>query len=174
MIDKKIEEICERKKFTNFWEAFDFMKMAGYSEIEAIMIGLEIFEGHIWNRVINAAKVDTNKWQGTFITGMTYNINITNTASTSMWFGVDAADSEDMDIGDDDVTYERQSDAEMVELFIMTEKANPFYMPIYKAYVETRKYETMPELDEHIKSIKVNLTTELAIKIFSDGYSKFK
>jgi hypothetical protein len=64
------------------------------------------------------------------------------------------------------------NDELLVEVVLLTTEAEKVYKPMYKSYIETRKYEPIPELDSHIKSVKFILTTDLAIKMFNDGYNK--
>lgn len=60
----------------------------------------------------------------------------------------------------------------IVHLFVMTDEADIKLKPIYKSYIETREYEPIPEFEGHIKTITIELTTELAISLFNDGYKK--
>lgn len=53
----KIKEISLRKGFTSFWECFDYMLLANYDEIDAIMVSLDIFDGKIWDNVITTIKL---------------------------------------------------------------------------------------------------------------------
>ncbi len=150
----KIKEIIKRREFTSFWEVFDFMVNASYTELEAMKMGLEVFDGKIWDKVINAAWV-TGKNEIVFTSGYTTTFSTSGTV-----FGVDPCGSLD------------DPDELMVEIYIMTKEANPLYLPIYKSYVETRNYSPEPELDKHIKSISIKLKTDLAINLFKDGCKK--
>lgn len=49
---EKISEICKNKKFTSFWELFDFLKITGYDEIESLIFSSKFFEGKIWDNVL--------------------------------------------------------------------------------------------------------------------------
>lgn len=156
--DSKIKEICERHNYTSFWEIFDYMKLASYDEVEALMIASGLFYGDIWGRVINAAKA-TDNTQMTFASGMTYSVAVGLNGTYNYTVGIDTA---------------RIPDEMFIEVFLITDKGHSSHMPIYRAYVETRKYERVPELEEHIKSVKIQLTTELAMKLFNEGYNKLK
>lgn len=153
MIDDKIAEISKRRGFISFWEAFDYMLLANYSELEAMMIGLELFNGQIWDKVINASCKQNNEIY--IYSGSSVIWNIDGSSSTTVQWGTDVANSEPDDL--------------LVEVFIMTREANPVYMPIYKSYIETRKYTEIPMLEKHIKSITLKLTTELSINLFKNG-----
>ena len=162
--DKEIVEACERHKYDSFWEVFDYMKIAAYEEVDAMMTASAMFYGDIWGRVINASKVNKKLGEAVFATGGTYNItgDWLNRARNVNYqvMGVDPYETEDDDL--------------MIEVFLITDKGNAVHMPIYRAYLETRKYKVVPELEEHIKSIQIQLTTELSIKLFNEGYAKFK
>jgi len=52
MLDNELREILEEKEFNNFWEAYDYLLLTGYSEIEGFGICLEIYgENKIWDDV---------------------------------------------------------------------------------------------------------------------------
>jgi len=159
--DNEIVEACERHKYDSFWEVFDYMKLAAYEEVDAMMTASAMFYGDIWGRVINASKVNKMLGEAVFATGSTYSFS--SSGLTSLNYHVMGVDP-----------YEAEEDDLMVEIFLITDVGNPVHMPIYRAYLETRKYKIVPELEEHIKSIQIQLTTELAIKLFNEGYSKFK
>ena len=155
MIDTKIQEIAKRREFTNFWEAFEYMIVAGYPEIEAIMIGLKLFNGKLWDNVVNAALITPNN-------NIMFSSGYTTTMTISSINGIltDSAMSEPEDL--------------MVEVYIMTKNSNPIYKAMYKSYAETRKYDEIPELENHIKAISFTLTTELGMSMFKNGYKKIK
>lgn len=173
-LDDKIIEIHNRRKFSCFWEAFDYFKMAGYPEIEALTIGLELFDGVIWDKVINASKANVNQGNQTFGSGTTaaYSIAFTCSGSTSMAiFDNEPVGRNYFENGN----YTKiEEDNLLVHLYVMTNKANPKLKSIYKAYVETRDYEQHPEFDDHIKMLTVELSSELGINLFNDGYKKLK
>lgn len=164
--DNKLKEIVERRKFTNFWEAFDYLKLAGYEETEAMLFACDLFDGDIWGKVVNASKnfiVSHAEGGGGFMfaSGTSYVTTVSSSGSSFNYnMGIDPATDTNDDL--------------LVQIFVMTDKANPNFKSIYKAYVETRKYEENPVLESHIKTISIQLTTELAIKLFNDGYSKLK
>lgn len=58
----KIKDISTRKGFTSFWECFDYMVLADYTEFDAIMVSLEIFDGDIWGSVINARIISADDY----------------------------------------------------------------------------------------------------------------
>lgn len=149
LMDTKIKEICERRKFTSFWEAFDYMKLANYDEIEALMISSQLFNGKIWDRVVNAGKQASNS--------LMYYSGGTTTTLTGNW-------TVDLDPG--------VSDDLLIEIVLMTNKGLESCLPIYKAYAETRKYAPNDFLESHIKLITINLTTELGISLFNDGFKR--
>lgn len=162
VITPKLQQIAERRKFASFWEAFSYFKLAAYDEVEALQIASELFNGDVWSNVINAAKA-TNSYSGNainyaFVSGATYLTSISSSGSTYI-MGTDVAKSDPDDLD--------------VEIYVMTDKANPAYKAIYKAYVETRTYAPISSLETQIKIIKINLTTELAISIFNNGYKNF-
>jgi hypothetical protein len=150
VLNDKIKSISDRRQFTSFWEAYDYFKLATYSELESLQIASELFDGDAWKNVINASKrLSSDNYAFSFVSGSTY------------YMGVDPArntpDPDDVEI----------------EVFVMNNSANPAYMPIYKAYIETRHYKEIPELESQIKIIRTTLTTELAIKLFNNGYKNF-
>lgn len=159
--DKEIVETCEHHKYNSFWEVFDFMKTAAYEEVEAMMTASAMFYGDIWGRVINASKVNRLLGEASFVTGSTYNYTRLVNGDNYV-FGIDPCDN---NFDEDNL---------IVEIFLVTDVGNPVHMSIYKAYLETRKYKIIPDLEKHIKSIQIQLTSELAIKLFNEGYSKFK
>jgi len=169
-IDEKIREVCNRKKFISFWEVFDYMKLANYEELEAMMTALQLFDGKVWDRVINVAKVKNNSNVVEFASGYTYNYS----GATMIEYGDYLIDDEIEYLVDDEFETPHEPDNLMVEIFLMTNDAMDVYKPLYKSYTETRIYKFEPELEKHIKSIKLELTTELAIKLFKDGYNQFK
>lgn len=153
MIDTKMQEIAKHRGFTNFWEAFDYMILANYTEIEALMIGLEMFNGKIWDDVINASWKD--------------NQQLTWIASSGTTMLTGRIDSEGNYIMGYDPANE--SDDLNIKIFIMTSHSNPVYLPIYKSYVETRKYAEIEMIEKHIKEIRIKLTSELLINLFKEG-----
>ncbi len=169
-IDTKIQDFCERRKFTSFWEAFDFLKMAAYEETEAILIASEIFKGDIWGQVINGGRI-TKK----IIESDSFS------ASTSTVLG-SGANGQFLTVNGNTVGFGSYSHGNsptplkeiFIELFLLTEKANPEHKSIYKSYVLTRELEEIPELESHIKRITIELTTQLAINMFNEGYIKLK
>lgn len=151
-IDDKIKEIAIRRKFTNFWECFDYLVLANYDEMESILFSLELFNGNVWDKVL-AAKV---------IYGIKEDVYCSNWVIGSIG-GVDPA-----------IDFKTPTnDEQLVEIYFMTSKANELYKPAYKAYIETREHEMQSVLEGHIKSITIKLTTDLAIKMFNDGYKNF-
>ena len=163
----KIKSIAERRQFSSFWEAYDYFNLASYTELESLQIACELFDGDVWKNVINASKRlsggNYNHAYG-FVSGSTYNISFA-TSGTTNFVSPNPFDEPTISKSNpDDVD---------IEVFVMNNTANPAYMPIYKAYVETRQYKEVPELESHIKIIRTTLTTELAIKLFNDGYNKF-
>jgi len=156
----KMKKVAERREFTNFWEAFRYMSDAGFTELEALKIGLELFDGKMWTNVINASwRNDTQAGKAVFTFSSGYTTTITSSGATYIG-GIDPATCEPDDL--------------MVEIFIMTKEGNPIYQPIYKSYIETRNYDEIPELENHIKSITIKLTTELAINLFKEGCKTIK
>lgn len=190
VIDKKILDIVDRRKFTSFWECFDYLILASYDEIEALMASLEIFEGNIWNDVISAAKKKFGKDEMIFATGVTYNFVSSGSTTIHNWVEPDGDLITINDISGSDDDYDDDGDLIpcshynngvrtdiediLVHIYVMTGKANKHYKELYKSYIETRMYEEVKELEDHFKLITLNLKTELAIKLFNDGYSKYK
>jgi hypothetical protein len=167
-VDKKIQEICERRKFTSFWEAFDYMKLASYEEVEAIMIALQLFNGKIWDRVVFATKTYDDMSDDVCMSGGTYIMRV---------MGDDDGADDETDIENDPSPLRIVADTDdvspfctdvmTVKLFIMTEEADEVYLPVYRAYAETRDYEPNETLEKHIKPLTTRLTTEIGIKLFN-------
>ena len=143
-VSDKLKEILDRKNFTSFWSCFDYLKLANYEEIEALMIAGQRFNWDIWSNVIHKA------------TNRPYKILVNSTGSTHNYGVSDEEEPDDLPI----------------EIFLMTKQANPSMMPIYKAYVKSRDYEPIETLEKQIKSIKMTLTTELAMALFKDSLIK--
>lgn len=154
----KMKKVGEHRMFTNFWESFRYMTDAGFTELEALKIGLELFDGKMWTNVISAAWRESQSNTVMFYSGITS--TITSSGSRIVVGSIDPANTEPDDL--------------IVEIFIMTKEGNPVYFPIYRSYIETRKYQEVPELDKHIKSITIKLTTELAINLFKEGCKTIK
>lgn len=154
VLNDKLKEIAKRRNFTSFWEAFDFFKLASYSELEALMIASELFEGDIWRNTIYATKEQY----------VPVSDESENDVTMTMW----APSHRYIPIRGDSNDYDDIS----VEIFVMTETANKNYLPIYKSYLKTKKYKEIPELESQIKIVKTILTTELAINLFNDGCEK--
>lgn len=158
---KKLTEIIKRRNFQSFWECFDYLKLASYSEAEALMISLDTFKGDIWSKVITSAKRKEGRPDVmVFSSGASYTSVFASSGSTTingaLYGGVDVAQP-------DDIT---------VSIYVITDKANENYRELYKSYIETRIYEEIVELESHFKIIITNLTSELAIRLFNDGYKK--
>lgn len=52
MLDDELKNIIQEKGFKNFWEAYDYLMLSGYSELDGFGICLEIFEqSQIWENV---------------------------------------------------------------------------------------------------------------------------
>lgn len=84
MLDNELKEILEEKEFNNFWEAYDYLLLTGYSEIDGFGICLEIFgENKIWDDVA-FVRGEPTKLSNTYI----YNTNTTNTVNQYI-LGVD-------------------------------------------------------------------------------------
>lgn len=164
VLTEDFKRIAERRKFTSFWEAYDFFKLAGYDELKSLKIALELFKGNVWVNVINASKRLADSGNFGFVSGATYDINLACSGTTS-FISPDP-------FGEPTIKQHEPDDVE-IQIFVMSSLANPSYMPMYKAYSETRHYQEIPELESHIKIIKTTLTTELAIKLFNDGYKNF-
>ena len=60
----------------------------------------------------------------------------------------------------------------VVEIHLLTHEANPMNVEIYKAYVETKKYQQISMLEPHLKEIRIKLETEIGVSLFVNG-SKF-
>lgn len=163
VLNEKMIEIANRRQFTSFWEAFDYFKLASYDEVTALQIACELFDGDVWKNVINASKRTGTSGFGdySFVSGATYSVNFASSGSTTI-MSVDPA-----------VNYESEPDDVDIEVFVISNKGDKAFMPIYKAYTETRQYKEVPELEPHIKIIRTTLSSELAIKLFNDGYKKF-
>lgn len=195
MIDK-VKEIHKRRNFQSFWECVDYLTLASYDEIESIMGALEVFEGNVWGNVITAAKGKPSVYNGPsssntsadqgvgninmmFASGGTYTYAL---SGTSVIGGVDTAIGNGSIIigngnnitnwGINDSQYDE--DDLYAQIFIITDKGNNNFKDLYKAYIETKKYAEVPALEGHYKIVTINLKSELAIRLFNDGYSKFK
>lgn len=151
---EKIRTVVERRGLTNFWEAFQYMLDAGYPEFEALKIGLELFNGNPWENVISRQSMTPMSTIITYYSGST--ISISNDIPRNWVAGIDVAEPDDL----------------LIDVTFMTKEANPNYLPIYTAYLTTRKYNEIPELELHLKTIKLKLTTELAIAFFKSGCNK--
>jgi hypothetical protein len=135
-----LSKILSKKNFIGFWEAFDYLKLVNYDEKEALIISLNLFDGDVWGEVIGLNKSPDKS----FYT-------------------------------DNQRPYEPDIDTEglnglEVEIFITTDKNKTPYSAIYKAYLKTRKYEVIPELEKNLKMLKIRLTTQVAIELFNDKY----
>jgi hypothetical protein len=166
VLNEKMREIAKRRQFTSFWEAFDYFKLASYDEVTALQIACELFDGDVWKNAINASKRVGGVLLGgdggyRFTSGATYNLNFASSGSTTV-MGIDPA-----------VEYTREPDDVDIEVFVISNNGDKAFMPIYKAYTETRQYKEVPELESHIKVIRTSLSTELAIALFNEGYNKF-
>jgi hypothetical protein len=74
MLDNELKKILEEKEFNNFWEAYDYLLLTGYSEIDGFGICLEVFgENKIWDDVA-FVRGEPTKLSNTYI----YNTNATN------------------------------------------------------------------------------------------------
>ncbi len=160
-ITKKLSEIIKRRNFQSFWECFDYLKLASYSEPEALMLSLDTFKGDIWSKVITSAKRKEGRTDVmVFSSGASYTHMFAASGSTTIngavFGGIDPAQPDDL----------------TVNIYVMTDNANINYKELYKSYIETRVYEEIAELESHFKIITTNLTSELAIKLFNDGYKK--
>jgi hypothetical protein len=179
VLSPKLKEIAERRNFTSFWEAYDYFKLASYSELKSLQIASELFNGDVWKNVINASKCINSDYNQagysnySFVSGATYTSNLTLSGATT--FIVTNPDEFQRELADVGRSRNRQLEPDdvIIEVFVMTNNGNPAYMPLYKAYVETRHYKEIPELESQIKIIKTELSTELAITLFNDGYNKF-
>ena len=84
MLDNELKEILEEKEFNNFWEAYDYLLLTGYSEIDGFGICLEVFgENKIWDDVA-FVRGEPTKLSNTYI----YNTDTTNTVNQYI-LGVD-------------------------------------------------------------------------------------
>ena len=156
-MDIKLRTIIKNKNFPNFWECFDFMTLLGYSEVESLMVSSDIFEGKIWDRVIGAKIKELHgvTINGTGVgaqIGRSNSLLVSDTNGHSAWTDGNLA----------------------VEVYLLTDKSNENFKEIYKSYVETEKYETVNEIEGHIKTLNITLTTELAQRLFKDGKQKIK
>jgi len=157
-VNETILAIHERRKFSCFWEAFDYFKLASYTELDAMMIAMELFDGQVWDKVVNASKGDRDNNKMSFMSGST---SIHSYNQLNGLFGNSPNESNHV-----------KPDNIIVHLFVMTDKANPKLKLIYKSYIEIKEYEPVPEFESQIKMITIELTTELAINLFNDGYKK--
>ncbi len=199
MIDK-VREIHKRRNFQNFWECVEYLTLASYDEIDSIMGALDVFEGDVWGNVITAAKskpsvyngpssTNTSADQGVmnmiFASGATYNfVSSGSTTIAGAIAGVDTAvaGNNNIVIGNGNITNwnvnvndtQYDEDDLYAQIFIITDKGNKNFKELYKAYIETKKYAEVPALEGHYKIVTINLKSELAIRLFNDGYSKFK
>lgn len=84
MLDNELKEILEEKEFNNFWEAYDYLLLTGYSEIDGFGICLDVFgENKIWDDVA-FVRGEPTKLSNTYI----YNTDTTNTVNQYI-LGVD-------------------------------------------------------------------------------------
>lgn len=84
MLDNELKEILEEKEFNNFWEAYDYLLLTGYSEIYGFGICLDVFgENKIWDDVA-FVRGEPTKLSNTYI----YNTDTTNTVNQYI-LGVD-------------------------------------------------------------------------------------
>ena len=146
-IEDKIKEIHNRKPFLGFWDCFEYMRHANFDEIESLLLSSKLFNGKIWDGVVSAKKINKD------------NLLTNNTSTTLNTFiyrdGVLSPNNDEDDI--------------LVEIYVLTPESNPMHMEIYKAYVETKKYQEVPTLESHLKLISIVLETELGIRLFTNG-----
>lgn len=84
MLDEELRGIIENKNFKNFWEAYDYLLLSGYSELEGFGICLETFgENKIWDDVA-FVRGEPTKLSNTYI----YNTNTNDTVNQYI-LGVD-------------------------------------------------------------------------------------
>lgn len=160
IINKEIKDICKRRKFLNFWEAFDYFSLASYPETEALMISTKLFKGDIWGGVINASKVerkssffgDSEDFTNTFSSGATYYLSVDNALTLS---------APQPSYDDDNI---------IVRIFYLTKDGDKTLKSIYKSYIDIRHYEPNEYLEKHIKYLTLNLKTHLSINLFNSGY----
>lgn len=168
-MDEKIQEIAKRRNFQSFWECVDYLILASYEEVDVLMIALDLFEGKIWDSVITVAKytpsVSNPNPVMAFASGATYTLSggttlITNgTGNYSFSTGSNrTGDEEDL----------------FAHIYVITDEGNLKYKEIYKSYIETREYQEIKKLENQYKKVSINLKSELAIRLFNDGYSKYK
>ena len=172
MIDTKIEEIAKRKGFTNFWEVFDYTLVAGYNELDALKISLELFKGNIWDDVIsfNSTPLFHKEDEDDFIIDEPVPTPADNFVDYVLEYNqiVPRVWNINGDLAPNETTPINEPDNLNVVVYIMTSDYNPVYKALYKAYIETRKYLQISELDKNIKEIKLILKTELAIEMFKN------
>ncbi len=131
----KIKELINEQDFVCIWEVIEYLLICGYSEIESIMIGLEIFEGDVWNNVIS---IDVKRPNNISWSGSTITLRIAGT----------------------DPIYDDEID---VMIHILTKEGKPIYIPLYRAYLMSNKYNNEPLIENHIKTINITFKTDLGI-----------
>ena len=154
-MDNKIEEIVKRRNFQSFWECVDYLIHASYEEVDALMIALDLFNGEIWKNVITVAKYKpTENSAGhvmAFASGATYSFSASPTIGRILDEGNISA-----------------------HIYIISNEGDLKYKELYKSYIETKEYQEIKKLENQFKRVSINLNSELAIRLFNDGYSKYK
>lgn len=175
-MENKIKNIIVRKEFKSFWECFDYLKLASFDEIDALMASLEQFKGDIWSDVISIAKVDILENRDEMVIFASGSTFTNNTGEVTMTY-LKNSDTPYTDMLNNficGVDPANIKDDLLIDVYVMTDNANRDYLPLYRAYIETRRYEPIEALENHFKILRINLITEVAIKIFNDGYKKYK
>lgn len=178
---EKIKDIVVENDFSSFWEVLEYLKIAGYEETKAIMFASTLFDGKVWDNVISAdtIKREVNFQYNGHVVRNVVNEELTASTMTVSWVQPENIDGllhervldeimEDVnDMAEDSIKCEKHDgDESFVEIFILTKKANPNCMSLYQAYLKSRNYEIIEELETHIKSIKLELESQLATEMF--------
>jgi len=141
---KDIKELLTLKNFSNFWECFEYLKLAGYQEYECLTLSCEHFNGEMWFGVVGlllnyeaeeeSDVINDNGIMDDIITNNQYVYTTTNDC-----------------IGEKIV----------VTICYMNNNGNPNFKEIYQAYLGIREYELNLELENQLSFVTFEAETEL-------------
>ena len=180
-LDNVLIKQLEKNNIKYFWDVFNYLVLASFDEIDAILMANDYCNGDIWDGIIGAEiivielpkkqPVERNEYTIDNLTSNTMNISNTisiishsNDYHIPITFGYINAYPKTF-------KYDKTNSRERIKIYLLNGNAKINDIELYKAYIKCNEY--LDFFNDNIKNITFKLTSDLACTLFNNNCSNF-
>lgn len=182
-LDDVLIKQLEKNNVKYFWDVFNYLVLASFDEVDAIIMANEYCNGDIWDGIIGAEitlielpkkqPVERNEYTFANTTGGTITISGFNAiAAHSNYYHTPIIPTHGY-IGTNPKTfkYDKTNSRERIKLYLLNGDTKINNIELYKAYIKCNEY--LDFFNDNIKNITFKLTSDLACTLFNNNCSNF-